>query len=154
MRVCIIALFPVQFSADSTRLFHNAYYVINQIANGPARWKDIPMDLQSDFPANTVAFSTKELEVTDEIEYIEKKMTQLRARKLDLQSKKDLKDRKARSRRAHVLGEWLIANAPDAVEKIKLKLDNAKDRRAFGLEAKAELGEKQEPMNHIRSQAS
>ena len=65
---------------------------------------------------------------------IDKAIEQLKALRAAKVAKESSEERRIRTRRAAILGGWLLANDPDQVELIKGKLVRDQDRKAFGLE--------------------
>ena len=67
------------------------------------------------------------------LQEIDKKIAQLKAQRQTLAQRHVAADRKAATRRAVILGQWLQKNAPEQVEHIVGQLARPQDREAFRL---------------------
>lgn len=65
---------------------------------------------------------------------LDAEIEKLKARKAKLVARETSEQRKVRTRQAAILGGWLMAREPAAVERIKALLTRPQDRAAFGLE--------------------
>lgn len=65
------------------------------------------------------------------LQEIDKKIAQLKAHRQAFAQKHVTADRKAATRRAVILGQWLLKNAPTQVEHIVGQLSRPQDREAF-----------------------
>jgi len=70
---------------------------------------------------------------SERLQDLDQKLSELLARKRAIESEQTAVERKALNHRKAILGGWLMANDPAAVERIKGQLRRPQDRSAFGL---------------------
>lgn len=66
---------------------------------------------------------------------LNRKLEQLRQRKVQLMAREHTAERRLRTRQAVILGSWMMSHRPAWVEDAKTQLERPQDRAAFGLPA-------------------
>ena len=71
--------------------------------------------------------------MTQSIQDLDLKISQLQARKAQLTARETAAQRKARTRQAIIIGAWVLENRPSVAEEAKSALTRKQDRECFGL---------------------
>lgn len=78
---------------------------------------------------------------SDRIASIDKHLEVLRARRMQLIARAAKEERRARLRRAIIVGNWILTRKPELAQAIAANLSRPQDRRAFGLPERFSAGE-------------
>lgn len=78
--------------------------------------------------------------MTQAIQDLDLKISQLQARKAQLTARGNAAQRKARTRQAIIIGAWILENRPSVAEEAKNALTRKQDRACFGLAEEPGVG--------------